>query len=201
MVFSDCSKMLAFGLVASILGGCAVSPGAQTGPQQEQAEQRAVNAGMTPAQQSAFEQGAAALATGNADAAVRIFKRLTAANPGIAAAQANLGTALMMRGDDGLATAAFTRATALDPTLAKAYVRLGVLRRRSGQFEKAEAAYKAALAQDPGNRYAHLNLGILYDMYLQQPRKALAQYKRFQELSRKPDEDVAKWIKDLKRRL
>lgn len=199
MASSTRNQLLAFGLTATLMGGCALGP-SQPPPTGEQAGQQ-TTAGMPAAQRQAFERGVAALTAGDADSAVAIFQRLTEANPTLAAAHANLGTALMMRGDDALATAAFERATTLDPTLAKAYVRLGVLRRRSGQFDQAEAAYQAALAQAPDNRYAHLNLGILYDLYLQQPRKALAQYQRFQELSSTPDEEVAKWIADLKQRL
>lgn len=200
MASSSYNRILALGLAAGLLAGCAVLPTQPSGNGQG-AEQPSAQSTLTNAQRAAFENGAAALSAGNADKAVAIFKQLTEAAPSLAAAHANLGTALMMRGDDALAAAAFERATSLNPDLVEAYVRLGVVRRRLGQFNKAEAAYKAALAHDPDNRYAHLNLGILYDVYLQKPRQALAHYTRFQKLSAQPDKEVAKWIKDLKRRL
>lgn len=196
MASSAFSRLITLALAGGLLAGCAVLPTQQTAGGQASAQH-----GLTPAQQTTFQEGAAALTAGRANKAVQIFKQLVKADPTLAAAHANLGTALMMRGDDALAASAFARATALDPTLATAWVRLGVLRAHSGQFDKAEAAYKAALAQDPDNRYAHLDLGILYDKYLQKPRQALAQYKRFQKLSDQPDKEVARWIKNLKQRL
>lgn len=199
MASSACNRIVAIGLAMGVLGGCALVP-EQPEPEQQPAAQEAKPEGLTDAQKSAFESGAAALNAGNADRAVDIFRQLTKAKPGLAAAHANLGTALMMRGDDALATSSFERATALDPALAEAQVRLGVLYRRSGNFDKAEDAYKAALDQQTDNRYAHLNLGILYDVYLQRPAQALTHYKRFQELSEQPDEKVAKWISDLQQR-
>lgn len=200
MASSTCNKQLALCLVASLVAGCAIMPSQPSGDSGV-AQQQDAQPGLSKAQMATFKEGAAALAAGNADKAAAIFKRLTKVAPGVAAVHANLGTALMMRGDYALAAAAFERATALNPDLVEAYVRLGVARRHIGQFQKAEAAYKAALARDPDNRYAHLNLGILYDVYLRKPQQALAHYRRFQKLSAKPDKEVAKWIKDLKRRL
>lgn len=204
MALSACNKILAVSLVAALLGGCALGGSAPPeagaegdSPTQSKAEQ----SDLSKAQRTAFKQGAAALEAGNADKAATIFRQLTKAKPGLAAAHANLGTALMMRGDDVLAASSLKRATALDADLAEAQVRLGVLHRRQGDFQKAEAAYRTALDQQPDNRYAHLNLGILYDVYLQQPQQALTQYKHFQKLSAEPDQDVAKWITDLKSRL
>lgn len=152
-------------------------------------------AGLSQSQQALFARGASALRAGNAERATEIFQRLVKAAPELAAAHANLGTALMMRGKKALAKSAYKHAIALNPGLVEAQVRLGVLYRRSGQYAKAEAAYKAALARQPDNRYAHINLGILYDVYLRQPAKAVRHYKRFRELSEQPDQEVARWIK------
>lgn len=87
------------------------------------------------------------------------------------------------------------------PGLAAAHNNLGVIYRRSGRFKEAEQQYNAALSANGDSRDAHLNLGILYDIYLQQPAKALEHYERYQQLSTEPDEDVALWITDLERRL
>lgn len=88
-----------------------------------------------------------------------------------------------------------------EPGLTNAQNNLGVVYRQLGKFKQAESAYQAALNADPDNAKAHLNLGILYDVYLQQPAQALAQYERYQALSKEKDKEVALWIADLKRRL
>lgn len=205
MASSTCNRVFAFALAATLLGGCVSIPdktvGNKSGQNASSSGEQTTENSLTKAQRQAFKAGATAITHGNADKAVRIFKELIKAKPELAAAHANLGTALMMRGDNALAASAFERATALDPSLSGAYVHLGIVRRRNGEFAKAKRAYKAALAQNPDNRYAHLNLGILYDVYLRKPRKALSHYERYQKLSKSSDKDVTKWIKDLKRRL
>lgn len=90
---------------------------------------------------------------------------------------------------------------ATEPKFAAAHNNLGIVYRQRGKFEQAEAAYKAALSADSNNAKAHLNLGILYDIYLQQPAKALTHYERYQTLSASADEEVKLWIADLKQRL
>lgn len=87
------------------------------------------------------------------------------------------------------------------PGLTNAQNNLGIVYRQRGKFTQAERAYKAALTADPNNADAHLNLGILYDIYLQQPAQALAQYERYQALSKDNNKEVGLWIADLKRRL
>lgn len=202
MALSACNRICTLGLAALVAAGCASGPQPRDkGEQAPTQQQPSATEGLTQAQQSAFDRGAQALAAGNADSAVSIFEKLVESKPELAAAHANLGTALMMREDEALARSSLQRAVALDPSLVEAQLRLGVLHRRAGNFEKAEAAYKAALEQAPDHRNAHLNLGILYDVYLQRPQQALEHYQRFQELSDQPDKEVATWIADLKQRL
>lgn len=77
----------------------------------------------------------------------------------------------------------------------------GIELRRQGKFQEALAAYRQALMLQPDYALAHLNLAILLDLYLAQPEEALSHYRRFQELSPTPDEQVAAWITELERRL
>lgn len=201
MALSACNKQTYAALTligAMVLAGCAVTPpptsgGAQTGA--------VADADLGDAQRAQFERGANALRAGNAQLAADIFTDLVRLAPGAAAVYANLGTARMMQGHDDEAMAALKSAVDLNPDLATAQLRLGVLYRRAGEFKQAENAYQAALRADPENRYAHLNLGILYDVYLRQPAQALTHYERFQALSSQPDDEVAIWIADVKRRL
>ncbi|MGH8222819.1 MAG: tetratricopeptide repeat protein, partial [Woeseiaceae bacterium] len=77
---------------------------------------------------------------------------------------------------------------------------LGMLSRRKGEFEEAEAAYLKAVTADPEYALAHYNLGVLNELYLQRLDVALQHFERYQELSGE-DEQVTKWIADLKRRI
>lgn len=218
MALSCCSNRFAFRLMAVLLlSGCATAPVPE--PQPEEPDGASEVEQLIPDPESAvaiatvgteelteeqygrFMRAAVALQSGSAELAAGMFGELIEEVPDLAAAHANLGTALMMLEDDDNARQAFERAVALEPSLSATQVQLGVLYRRAGEFEKAEAAYNEALAYDPDNRYAHLNVGILYDLYLQKPQLALKHYQRFQDLSGEPDEEVSLWIEDLKQRI
>ena len=88
-----------------------------------------------------------------------------------------------------------------DSADAVAYNHLGILQRRKGQFEEALMAYQRAIEIDVKYARAHLNLGILFDLYLQDLEKALAQYRVYQTLTDEQDKQVAGWIVDIERRL
>jgi len=66
--------------------------------------------------------------------------------------------------------------------------------------QQQENAYLAAVAAEPGYALPHYNLGVLYELYLQRLEPALAHFETYQELSG-ADEEVEKWIVDLKRRI
>ena len=80
-----------------------------------------------------------------------------------------------------------------------ALVQRGLLERQQLGFRAAEADYQACLAVTPGFLPAILNLGILYELYLGEPEKALAQYRTYQALA--PESRVASWIAVLERRV
>ncbi|MEE8109359.1 MAG: tetratricopeptide repeat protein, partial [Gammaproteobacteria bacterium] len=97
--------------------------------------------------------------------------------------------------------AALNRALELDPRSAVAYNHLGILLRRDGRFEKADQAYAKAIRFDPEYSLAYLNYGVLADLYLQQPERALAYFRRYQELQGEEDQQVRRWIIELERRV
>jgi len=96
---------------------------------------------------------------------------------------------------------ALDNALALDPDHAIANNQLGILNRTEGQFAAAEEAYLRALAADPNYVLAYYNLGVLLDLYLKRPAEALENYERYQEFQAEPNETVARWIIDLRRRV
>ena len=77
----------------------------------------------------------------------------------------------------------------------------GVLARQRGEFAEAEAAYRRAIDSDPAYALAHYNLGVLLDLYLRREAEALEQYEAYQALVPAPDEEVGRWVVDLRRRL
>ncbi len=87
------------------------------------------------------------------------------------------------------------------PADAAVQTRLGIVQRLQGRFKEAQATYEQALTSDPNYAPAVLSLGVLYDLYLQDPQRALESYERYQQMSENSDKGVANWIAELKRRL
>jgi tetratricopeptide (TPR) repeat protein len=86
-----------------------------------------------------------------------------------------------------------------EPANAAAWNELGVAWRLQGHFKEAAEAYGRALAIDSANAPAHKNLGILLDLYLDDPKAALAELERYKELSGE-EKPVSGWIAELKQR-
>jgi tetratricopeptide (TPR) repeat protein len=103
------------------------------------------------------------------------------------------------RRDD--ARAALERALELDAGHAAANTQLGIMLREDGEFAAAEAAYRRALESNPEHGLAHYNLAVLLDLYLRRTAEALAHYEAYQASLAEPNETVARWIIDLRRRV
>jgi lipoprotein NlpI len=92
------------------------------------------------------------------------------------------------------------QALEVDPEFAPALNHLGLLLRRNGKFQEAESAYLKAITVSPDYALAHYNLGVLNELYLQRLDVALQHFEQYQQLVG-GDEEVAKWIIDLTRRV
>lgn len=188
---------LAAALGCLCLTACATAP-PQTGPA---AGGDTAAAGQTPAVVlTLYEQAVAVMAAGDdVDAQLR-FAEFLLRYPNYPGAHVNLAILQARAGDDLQAESSIQAALALDPTYAPALNQLGMLRRRQGRFDDAEDAYLRALEVRPDYALAHYNLGVLNELYLQRLQAALLHFERYQSLGG-DDEQVEKWIADLKRRL
>ena len=147
-----------------------------------------------------FEQAAAAMAAGDlVDAELR-FKEFLLEYPQFPGAHVNLAIIHVANDDDDAARAALDAALAIDPEHAAALNQLGMLLRRNGNFLEAEAAYMKAVTVSPDYALAHYNLGVLNELYLQRLDVALHHFETYQALVGE-DEQVERWIVDLKRRV
>ena len=98
---------------------------------------------------------------GNFAKAAELLGRAVAANPLVAAAHADLGTALKGLQQYERSLQCFDRAIALDPRLALAHCNRGNLLNLMGSFEAALDSYDRALAADPAYADAYFNKGTL----------------------------------------
>jgi Flp pilus assembly protein TadD len=128
------------------------------------------------------------------------LKQLAIGYPQLTGPQLNLGLLYIRDARLTEAEAAFKAALERSPTNVVAGNELGIVERKLGKFAEAEAAYQRTIATEPNYAPAHLNLGVLYDLYLAQPQKALAEFERYIEISGE-NKQVAGWVLELRKRV
>jgi tetratricopeptide (TPR) repeat protein len=155
---------------------------------------------INPTVQRSFDSARQALAAGRTAEAERSFVALTKSNPELAGPYANLGLIHRQAGKTADAVAALEQAVQLNPQRAELHNQLGVTYRMAGDFDKAKASYERSIALDANYAAAVLNLGILYDLYLWDGARALELYDRYLQLTPGGDDQVKRWVSDLRNR-
>lgn len=150
---------------------------------------------------AAYEEALALMESGHLEEAEKALLRLTKRYRRSAGPWINLSIVYTRTQRYNQAEAALNRALELDPRSAVAFNHLGILLRRDGRFAEADQAYAKAIRFDPDYSLAFLNYGVLADLYLQQPERALAYFRRYQELQVDEDQQVRRWIIELERRV
>ena len=201
MRFAKTALHLGLLWLATGLAGCATAF-APSGPK---AVTRSVAGEQSEAAVSATvqrEYGVAlsAMKRGRNKDAEGLLLSMTRRHPDLSGPFANLGIVYRRLGKLPEAAEFLGKAIDINPDRAAYYNELGIVFRESGQLDKARESYARALKIDPLYSNSHLNIGILYDLYLQEPGKALQHYERYQALLPAADSEVNKWIVDLKQR-
>lgn len=194
--FEPAVKLLAAAFVLSAVG-CA-SSGQR--PESESAVDNGAQADIPPQAQTLFEQAVSVMASGDFDEAELRLKEFLLQYPAYPGAYVDLAIVQARNGDDEAAQQSIDAALALDPDSPAALNQRGMLLRRNGKFLEAEAAYLKAVTAAPDYALAHYNLGVLNELYLQHLNAALQHFEIYQDLVG-GDEQVEKWIADLKRRV
>ena len=147
------------------------------------------------------KQADESLRAGEIDLAIEQFTALLKADPSVRQTYTRLGLSYLIKQDNKQAKQAFINAIEQDKNDAIAYNHLAVIQRQEGLFQQALDNYKNAINADNDYANAYLNLGILYDIYLQDFSKAQQQYVVYQRLTDSSNENVDKWLIDIKRRI
>lgn len=191
------------------LSGCAASaprpseaqPSAQPSATPTDTTSQRKAPAISPSARREYKRALAAMKSNRDKQAERILLAMTQTYRDLAGPHVNLGIIYYRSGRVREAEQAFRKAIAISPHRADIYNHLGIVLRKSGRFSEAREAYENALQLDAFYAYAHLNLGILYDLYLLDADSALRHYELYQKSVATRDQQVAKWIVDLKRRM
>ena len=155
---------------------------------------------ISPAAQRTFDAARQAQAAGRTADAERGFVALTKSDPELAGPYANLGLIYRQAGKTPEAIAALEKAVQLSPQRADLHNQLGITYRMAGAFAKAKGSYEQSISLDGTYAPAILNLGILYDLYLWDGARALELYDRYLQLTPGGDDQVKRWVSDLRNR-
>lgn len=155
---------------------------------------------VAPQAQADYQRAVFAMKSGKTKRAFNLFLSISKKYPGFSGPQLNIGLLHLKKNRLGKAEKAFKRAIQINRDNAIGYNLLGVVYRRSGKFSEAKEAYQQAISKDAEYANAHLNLGVLYDLYMNDIKRALHHYEQYQTFIGTADKKVSKWIIDLKRR-
>ena len=111
---------------------------------------------------SIFAQGINALKSGQLDAALEAFARVTILRPDFADAHYHLGLVYYEKAEFRKAMEAFTRTLERLPRDVDAWIKLGLASHKADDYERAVAAYQTALDIRPHNVEALNNQGLAY---------------------------------------
>jgi len=148
-----------------------------------------------------LSQALIAMRDGQDEEAEPLLRALADEFPDFVSPRLNLGILLLRGNQAEAAETALRQVLQIDAENSVARHQLAILLRRQGRFQEALTVYRKLLEGKPDHALAHRNLGILYDLYLDNPRQALAHYKQFAALSAAGEQETKMWIAELKRRI
>jgi tetratricopeptide (TPR) repeat protein len=148
-----------------------------------------------------FQKGTSLIENGRLKEARAAFESLRSSYPHVSVFHNNLGVVYKRLGLLPEAVAAYQQAIKIQPHYPEAFYNLGLALREQGEFRQAEDAYRRALSAAPDFRDADYNLAVLYDLYLDEPDKAIAHYQTYLASGGEGQEEVAIWIAALQKRV
>ncbi len=147
-----------------------------------------------------FQKGTTLAESGKFKEARTVFESLRTNYPHVSVFHNNLGVVYKRLGLLPEAVAAYQQALKIQPHYPEAYYNLGLALREQGEFRQAEVAYRRALDSSPDFRDANYNLAVLYDLYLNEPEKAITHYETYLASGGEGRDEVTIWIAALQKR-
>jgi tetratricopeptide (TPR) repeat protein len=148
-----------------------------------------------------FQKGTTLVENGKLKEARAVFENLRTNYPHVSVFHNNLGVVYKRLGLLPEAVAAYQQAIKIQPQYPEAYYNLGIALREQGEFRQAEDAYRRAINSTPDFLDANYNLAVLYDLYLNEPDKAIERYQTYLAAGGEGRDEVSIWITALQKRV
>lgn len=104
------------------------------------------------------------------------------------------------QGDLKQAQELYSKALTINSDNVNAHIGLAKVLRLQGKYKQAQNVYANILAVWKDFPEAHANLAVLYDLYLNQPRKAQQHMEAYQFLTQGKNKQVAGWLAEVQKR-
>jgi len=155
----------------------------------------------TEQQSNDYKNALQLLKNKNYPAAESSLLDLTTKAPKIAGPWANLGLIKLLQKDPANAEIFVKKALKFSPKMPQALNLMGLISTHNRDIKGAESYYLQALTSKKDYSNAHYNLALLYDIYLQDIKKAVVQYRHYLRLTNNEDKNTIRWVKQLENAL
>lgn len=184
-----------FALVLLLLSSC------QTNEKQTKQPAHSTNTELNQAEQKSYQNATEDIRAGHTDTAIQTLTKITNNYPNHVGAWINLANAYLIAKKINDAENALRHAQTINPAIAEAFNLQGLIEIEKGEYNKAEKSYLSAIQLNESYAFAHYNLALLYDVFYQDPDKALIQYERYLQLNGDNDKSTKSWIAELKQKI
>lgn len=181
-----------------ILGGCGSSA---KKPVASGANNLGKTSQFSEQQQIDYKQALGLLSNNKHQEAEVILIKLSKQLPGHAGPWANLGLLNLVQKKPAEAEEFVKTALKINPNMSQALNLMGLIATHNRDIKAAESYYIKAIKQDNGYANAHYNLALLYDIYLQDIRKAAKEYREYLKYIDHEDNATLSWVEQLERAL
>jgi len=181
-----------------ILGGCGSNA---KKPSTSDANNLGKTSQFSEQQQIEYKQALALLSNNKHNEAEVILIKLSKQLPGHAGSWANLGLLNLVQKKPTEAEEFIKTALKINPNMSQALNLMGLVATHNRDIKAAESYYINAIKQDNGYANAHYNLALLYDIYLQDIRKAAKEYREYLKYIEHEDKVTLSWVEQLERAL
>ncbi len=192
---------LSFLLLILLLGGCISVPPRESSPPTIEEENKSNQQPLVERFLTRYQIAITELNNNNLEEAKKYFLELMETQPEFSGPRANLALIYIKQRRYDKAEENIRLALEKNPNMAQALNIAGVIENRKGNINKAKKYYEKAISKKEDYALAHYNLALLYDVYLQNIRKAVDHYQRYLLLIDYEDKRTKVWVEELKRNI